>query len=482
MSANLTNQQAWAAASAWGRESRMNELEALMWRSERHPRQSSTITALMLLDSVPDWPRLRAAHQWASELIPRTRQRVLEPALPVGPPAWVTDEDFQLDYHLRRTHLAGDATLADLLVFTQNLALDPFDRNRPLWEATLIEGLPEGRAAYVLKMHHSLTDGLGGIQLLSLVQSRVREHTPDKPTATVDGSGSGPSDPMVLALAEIGEQARRVPGVAGAALRSGRSVLTDVGGTVSEAVRYAASLRRVLSPPPARPSPLLRGRNGKDWRFGVLECSLAGLKAAGRAGGGSVNDAFVAALLGGLRRYHERHDVDLDQLPMAMPISLRKADDPMGGNKFAGALFAAPMGLADPAERVAAIRGLVISLRAEPALDTFSVVAPVVNRLPSAVGAAAARLGGAADLSASNVPGVPYQTYLAGARVDRVFPFGPLPGVAIMAAMVSHAGTCCVGLNVDGGAVTDHDVLMDCFAQGLDEVLALGTPDTGAHG
>ncbi|MGH3432242.1 MAG: WS/DGAT domain-containing protein, partial [Thermocrispum sp.] len=171
---------------------------------------------------------------------------------------------------------------------------------------------------------------------------------------------------------------------------------------------------------------------------------------------------------------HELHDQPVDELPLAMPVSLRRDDDPMGGNKFAGAMFAAPVGIEDPAERIAAVRGAVLTVRTEPALDSFSLLAPVVNRLPSAIGAAAWRLGGAADLSASNVPGVPYQTYLAGAKVRRVFPFGPLPGVAVMAAMVSHVGTCCLGFTIDGSAVRDRDALMSCFAAGLTEVLSLG--------
>lgn len=468
-----TNEQAWAAAANWGREPRMNELETLMWRSERHPTLSSTICAIMLLDRPPDWDRFVAAHEWGLELIPRFRQRVVEPLVPVGPPAWSTDAHFQLDYHLRRIRLPAEGTLAALLDHCAQLALAPLDRGRPLWEGTLIEGLEGGRAAYFLKMHHSLTDGMGGIQLFSLMQSRRREHTPDKPRPQPAGPAAE-VEPLRLALDELSEQLDAVPAVVGQALRAARSAAADPGAAVSAALRYAASLRRVLMPGPARPSPLLRGRTGLVWRFGVLECPLAQLKAAGKAAGGSVNDAFVAALLGGLRRYHERHGVEIETLPMAMPVSLRKADDPMGGNKFAGALFAAPVGVKDPAERIAAIRGIVLSLRTEPALDALSLVAPLVNRLPSAVGALAGRLGASADLSASNVPGVAHQTYIAGAKVERLFAFGPLPGVAVMVGMSSHIGTCCFGFTIDGHAVRDHDVLMQCFAEGLDEVLAAG--------
>lgn len=113
-------------------------------------------------------------------------------------------------------------------------------------------------------------------------------------------------------------------------------------------------------------------------------------------------------------------------------------------------------------------------MRAEPAIAAIGLVAPVANRLPSGVGASLSQLGATVDLSASNVPGVPHQTYVAGAAVERLFAFAPLPGVAVMVGMCSHVGTCCFGFNIDGAAVADHAVLMECFAEGLDEVLAVG--------
>jgi len=471
------NEAAWAAASDWGREDRLNEIETLMWRSERHPRQSSTITSMLVLDQAPDWDRFLAATEWATELIPRCRQRVLDPALPVGTPAWVPDENFSLDYHVRRTRLPGTGSMAQLLELAQSLAMTPFDRTRPLWEGTLVEGLEGDRAAYVLKMHHSLTDGLGGIQLMSLIQSRTRKHTPNKPRPAQPPGPPAFGGPGELALTELTAQARELPGRLARVLGTGARAVTRPGASLSDAVHFAGSLRRTLSPPPAPPSPLFKGRSGTAWRFQVMECQLTDLKAAAKAAGGSLNDTYIAALLGGLRIYHERHGVELEELPMAMPISMRKADDPMGGNKFAGAYFAAPLDVADPAERIAAIRGIVLTLRVEPALDTFSLVAPVLNRIPSAVGGAVFDLvGSVADLSASNVPGVSHDVYMAGARVERVFPFGPLPGVAVMAAMVTHSGTCCFGLNIDGDAVDDIDVLMECMREGLDEVLALREP------
>jgi len=202
--------QMWDLAASWGAEERMSEPETLMWRSERQPRLSSPKCSLMILDQAPDWDRFVAAHEWATRLVPRCRQRVLDPLLPVGPPVWVTDEAFLLEHHVRRTHLPGEGTMAQLLELAQTQALTPFDRSRPLWEGTLVEGLEGGRAAYLLKLHHSLTDGLGGIQLMALVQSRVREHTADKPTAEPRES-SYPTDRWGLTTAVVREQLTQLP-------------------------------------------------------------------------------------------------------------------------------------------------------------------------------------------------------------------------------------------------------------------------------
>ena len=179
---------------------------------------------------------------------------------------------------------------------------------------------------------------------------------------------------------------------------------------------------------------------------------LLQLKAAGNSVGGSLNDAYVAGLLGGFRRYHEHFGQPIDELAMAMPISLRRGDHPMGGNRFAGARFAAPVGEPDPAERIHLIHEFVLTAREEPALDVFGLLAPALNRLPVPL---VARVYGAQttklDLQASNIAGLPYPAYLAGARIERMLPFGPLPGCAVMATLLSYAGTCCIGLNTDPG-------------------------------
>ena len=106
---------------------------------------------------------------------------MVDPPLHLGMPAWVPDPDFDLTYHLRRVRLPEPGTFDQVLELAEQVAMTPFDRARSPWEAVLVEGLEGGRAAYFLKMHHSLTDGQGGVQLLGLLHSRKREPSPDKP-------------------------------------------------------------------------------------------------------------------------------------------------------------------------------------------------------------------------------------------------------------------------------------------------------------
>jgi diacylglycerol O-acyltransferase / wax synthase len=448
-----------AEPAVWGTERHMNALETLMWRAEADPRMRATTVAVELLDTTPEWGRLLAAHDWGTRFVTRARERVLESPFPLAAPSWVADEQFDLSYHLRRVSLPAPGDLPALLELAQTFAMTPFDRGRPPWEAMLVEGLTDGRAAYLVKLHHSLTDGTGGIQLLSLLHSRTREHNPDKPTA---GTAPSASPPSGSPLAGVAEAATRLAGGAlGLLARPER------------AVSVARSLQRVLGPAPAPPSPLLAGRS-LAWRFLAHEVPLASLKAAAVAAGGSVNDAFLAALLGAFRLYHVSSGVPVDVLPVAFPISLRADEHAAGGNRFAGARMAGPVGEADPVERIRLVREFVLTARAEPAGDALTLLAPALSVLPGTVlGRLSGALTGSNDLQASNIRGVGHPVYLAGARVTHLYPFGPRPNIPAMITMVSHDGTCCVGANLDPAAVTDVGLFARCLRDGFDEVLAI---------
>jgi len=462
--------------AVWGQAREMNALEALMWRAEGDPRLRSTICSLEVLDTTPDWDRFLAAVDWATRLVPRFRQRVVEPALGLGNPAWVVDRDFDLHYHVRRVRLPGSGDWWEALRVAEQIAMTPFDRSRSPWEAVLIEGLPNGQAAFLLKLHHATTDGLGAVQLLAMLHSSQREHNADKPQP-----GAPPHErttPTDVLVRQVGKDLAGIPGTLGGLARRFGGSLRRPDKAAREAAKFATSLQRVLGDPDVDGSPLLADRS-LSWRFATLDVPFAPLRAAGKSVGGSVNDAFLAALLGGYRRYHEELGQPVDRIPLAIPISVRKEGDAAGGNQFAGARFAAPVGIVDPAERMQAIGAMVRSARAEPAVAALGSVAPFISRLPAPlISQIAGNMTKANDLQASNVPGIREDRYLAGAKILKAYPFGPLPGCAAMIVLVSHLDGCCVGINMDPAAITDEDRFVRCISEGFDEVLALvDTPD-----
>ncbi len=454
----------------WGSQRDLNALEALMWRAEADPRLRSTIVALELLDCAPDWDRYLAAHDWATRLIPRFRMKVAEPLMGVGRPTWTVDQDFDLSYHVRRVALPVPGTFSDLLAAAQQIAMTPFDRHRSPWESVLVEGLPDGGAAFLLKLHHATTDGIGATQLLGLLHSRTREHNPDKPQPPPPAPDRGSAASALVRQAST--DARAIAGAATGLLRGARA-LRRPDRAASHAARYAASLRRVLAEAGGEPSPLLRGRS-LSWRFSAIDVAFADLRAAAKAAGGSLNDAFIASLLGGFRRYHEELDCPVPTIPVAMPISVRREGEEEGGNRFVAARFAGPVAIQDPVKRIAAISRIVGEARAEPAIEGMSLATPLLSRLP---GALIAQLAGGLtmgnDLQASNVPGLREDVFLAGARIERAYPFAPLPGCAAMIALVSHRDQCCIGVNIDPAAITEPQRFDRCLVQGFSEVLAL---------
>jgi WS/DGAT/MGAT family acyltransferase len=467
-----------AAGAAWSAAEQMDPFETVMWRAEADPRLRATMTIVEILDRVPDWGRLLRAHDWASRIVPRFRQRVVEPPLTLGAPAWVTDGEVDFGYHLQQIHLPAPGTLSQVLEIAQSVAMRPLDRARPLWEAVVIDGLEGGQAAYILKAHHCVSDGIGGVQLLSLLHSRSAEPMRGRPEPAAPPADT--RTPMEILAAQAARLAVEAPERAArqstAVAELAARVLRSPARSAADAVAFASSLRRIADPATGDPSPLLRPRS-LTWRFEVDEVPLADLKAAAKSAGGSVNDAFLAAVLGGFRRYHEHFGVPIETMPIAMPISLRTAADPAGGNRFAGARFAAPVAERDPAERMRQVREFVVTARAEPAVNAAALLSPALSHLPGPVVARIlARLTSGNDAQVSNVPGIPYPVYMAGAKITRMYPFGPLPGCAAMVTLISHDGTCCIGINTDAAAVTDPALLRRSLHESIDEILALRPP------
>src|SRR3954451_6626277 len=166
-SSATSGSQARCVASDEGRiDVDMAPMDALLLKGDADPGTRAVMTAVFVLEHSPNWELLNDIVESASWQVPRLRQRVVTPALPVGPPAWSPDTEVDLRFHLRRVAVGGSGTMDDVLELAAIGATAPFDSARPLWDATLVEGLPDGEAAFILRAHHSIADGLGALQML----------------------------------------------------------------------------------------------------------------------------------------------------------------------------------------------------------------------------------------------------------------------------------------------------------------------------
>jgi len=449
----------------------MSQSDAVLWSIERDRQLRSTITAVSMLDRPPDQAKLRRRIEATVDAVPRLRQRVVDPPLGIGRPRWVDDADIDLAYHVRTIAAPPGDDYRWLLDFAAAMAGAGFDRDRPLWELVIIEGLGGGRSALVQKVHHSLTDGIGGIELMLGMLDRTRSGRAtraDAPPGTASAHSTGTSAGPAWAVPRPPDWAR--------------SMITDPVGSTTRAWRLAGSVARLLSPGGQRRSPVLRGHSTR-WRFDTLELPLTTLRRAGEAAQGTINDAFLAAIAGGLRRYHLEHGADVAGLRLTLPVSLRGAADPVGSNHFTPVRFVLPIGEKDTAARIRQVGELSRRWRHEPALPLTDMIAMMLNQFhPIVTTAVMGSLLKGTDFVATNVPGVPFRCYLAGAEVLRQFGFAPLSGAAINVALVSHAGTACIGVNMDCAAVADPDVLVACLHDGFNELhsLAIRTPRTSS--
>lgn len=444
----------------------------LLHRSESNPRFRSGVIAVEILDMTPAWTRYRDKFDELSRLVPRLRQKVVMPALPTTGPRWVSDSDFDLTYHVRRIRVPEPSSLRAVFDVAELMIQSPIDVNRPLWSATLVEGLPDGQAASLLHFSHALADGVGGVQLFGALYDLERNaDSPTREVVTPRVAGLNGPQLTIKGLSEL-------PLVIAGRLREG---VHSIGGALQNplaalegSIGYVRSSARVLAPA-AEPSPLLRARSLRS-ATDAIDIRLSDLKNAATAAGASVNDAYLAGLCGMLGRYHDELGVPVETLPMAVPVSLRSKDDSIGGNRFAGVTIAAPIGTPDPRKRMRDIATQMARKRDEPAIDIAAVITPWLNILPDALLEPLAGFLVTSDVQASNVPVYVGDTYLAGAKVLRQYGLGPLPGVAMMVVLVSRAGWCTVNVRYDQAAVSNAPLLRDCLVRGFDEVLGIGGP------
>ncbi|GAB3147710.1 diacyglycerol O-acyltransferase [Amycolatopsis stemonae] len=386
--------------------------------------------------------------------IPRYRQKVRTVPFDLGPPAWVDDPAFDAPAHFGRVALPAphdEPALTDLVALLMGERLE---RDRPLWEFWVIEGLPEGRWAILAKVHHALADGLAATRLQTIL------------------FGDAPADAASSLAAPDPGAAKLLLEAAGALLRSpwdqarllAREVLhpNRLARRVSEAARGLAAMTTALLP--ASPTPLT-GRLGHDRHYATASVALADVKTVARAFDVTVNDVLLAAVTGGFRELllHRGETPAADSVRSLVPVSVRTGTTL--DNEVSLLLPLLPVDLADPAQRLVRVHDRLRTLKAGDEAAAGALLTAAAAREPFAPVAWAIRAASHLPQRnivtvTTNVRGPAEPLSALGRRIVEIYPYVPIAlRVRIGVAMLSYAGRVTFGITSDAEAIPETDLL-----------------------
>ena len=419
-------------------------------------------------------------------VVPRYRQKVRFVPFDLGRPVWVDDSHFNLRYHLRHTALpppGGDQELRNLV---GRLMAQQLDRTKPLWEMWMVEGLQDGHWALVSKVHHCMVDGVSGSDLLAVMLDPARE--PPSPSLDTWRPQPEPSDVRLVTealgdlIANPYEQFR--------AMRAAARGWRQLGELFAEAGRGVASLAGLVRPT-AESS--LNGPIGPHRRWDWARTTLADVKRVRTALGGTVNDVVLTVLTRGFRDLIMARDESPDGrvVRTLVPVSVRLADERGVYNNRVSAMFAElPVGIADPAERLAAIRRQMDGLKESKQAVAGEVLTSLSGFAPALLLAVGTRVAFRipqrnVNTVTTNVPGPQQPLYACGRQMLEVFPFVPIAGhLRVGVAIFSYNGMLNFGVTGDYDTAPDIGVLARGVEDGMSELLKLagedGPDDAGA--
>ena len=450
---------------------RLNPLDAVFVDAEDEDQHTSmAIASIAVFEGPPPGQEeIIASLTGRLPLVPRYRQKLRTIPFRLGRPVWVDDPAFDIRYHVRRTALpapGSDRQLADLMARVMSQRLD---RQHPLWEYWVAEGLAGGRWALISKVHHCMVDGVSGTDLYRVIFDFTPEPPPphgDERAVAAEPSGLRLAAQAVLDTVAL--PAREAAALTGA-LANPRAAARQVAATA----RAAATMAPAILPTPASS---LSGPIGRQRRYTWARASLADVKTIKRALGGTVNDVVLAAITGGLRALllSRGEEPGAHMVRSLVPVSLRApGEESIYENRVSAVLADLPVHLADPAERLAAVRAELLALKeSREVLVGEALVAlgrytpfPVVSRSVRFVFGLPQR---EIVTVTTNVPGPQQPLYALGRRLVEIIPYVPIAttlrtGVSIF----TYCGQVTFGITGDFDANPDLDVL----ARGIEESL-----------
>ncbi len=406
-------------------------------------------------------------------LVPRYRQKLTFPRFEMGRPFWVDDPQFNLDYHVRHTALPSPGSLEQLRGLVGRIFSQRLDRSKPLWEVWLVQGLQDGRFALISKTHHSLVDGISGVDISTVLfdLSPVPAEAPEP----VDWTPQ--SEPSQVRLAAEGVKgALRTPqDIAGRAL----GAIQHPRRTAEELLEAAEGLGEVawagLNPAPDVPLNVPIGPHRRVW---WVQRPLDEFKEIKNVLGGTVNDVVLAVVAGALGRWLRIRGVRTEGLELRalVPVSIR-AEEEHGtlGNRIAAMRAPLPVYAEEPVERLSIVSEAMRGLKESKQALGAEVISGLERFAPPTLLAMASRVNFSTrlfNLIVTNVPGPQFPLYLLGREMQELVPIAFLPeNHALAVAVMSYNGKVDFGLLADYDAMPDLEVFAELLEESLEELL-----------
>ena len=455
-------------------ESHMSGMEAMMWNVESDPWLDPNGGSVAIYDRPLDFDMFRRNIARAVAEVPRLRERVAPGLGRLSAPRWVSDHEFDLDWHVRRIGAPGDGSLRDLLGFFTPWLQDAYDRTRPLWAYVVVDGLEDGQGALLGKIHHTVGDGVSLINKMTLAFTALERDAPLPPEvdlgAIIDHE---PEEDLGLVATARDAIAQGVKWQRDLARRALKAVTRpwSLGKAGSDAADLLKTVHEQMHP---AGSDLWRNRSRRRCAE-ALSLPFEPVHAASHSLGGTINDFFLTGAVEAGLRYHQKFGSTPEKFHITFVVSTHSdADD--AANAFSPVPVELPAGPMPLADRFSAVHRLVGAKRKEVhGGGPLASVAAVANLLPiSMVTGLARNQTRHIDFATSNLPGLTAETFVAGARTLHSYPFGPVAGTAFNLTMLSMAGVLDLGVNIDPAAVTEPALMASCLEAAYADLLALG--------
>jgi diacylglycerol O-acyltransferase / wax synthase len=409
-------------------------------------------------------------------VVPRYRHKLAHTALDSGRPVWIDDPSFSLEYHVRHTALPAPGGWEQLQDLTARIFSQQLDRSKPLWEMWLIEGLEDNRFALLTKTHHSLIDGIAGVDLATV----LFDLSPDPPPLPTSGRPWQPHpEPGTTQLLAAGLQGAIKAGITLA--EGAMDALAHPERALARAREAAEGVGEIiwagLNPAPETP---LNVPIGPHRRFVGITAGLDDLKAVKNAFGGTVNDVVLAVVAGALRSFlisRGRPTAGVEMRAL-VPVSVRTEDERGGsGNRIVVMRGPLPVYISDPLNRLRFVSGAMDGLKESKQALGAEVIAGAQNFAPPTILAQASRLNFSTrlfNLIVTNVPGPQFPLYVLGREMLQAFPIAFLPeNHALAIAIMSYNGQMNFGLLGDFDALPDIDTIGQNIAAELANLVSL---------